>query len=151
MAFWTSKNCCLRKKIGRGRLNRKKLTSTSTNLTSKMVTWNLTSKTVTSTVKRGVKRGHSIPYHHQQSPPFSKLNSMLPLLWFRFNKPQSFSIFPYSMLIAFPKKIDLILFWKKDEWARDRDMLKIVMTCSVLLLWCQFSISMNSLLSGKLN
>jgi len=40
-----------------------------------MVTLNLTSKTVTSTVKRGqtgsngVKRGRSIPYHHQQGTP----------------------------------------------------------------------------------
>jgi len=67
-------------------------------------------------VKRGVKRGqrgHSIPYHHQQSPPnpnppphpmggpfrvcfqFSilvSIDSMLPF----------FSMLPYSMLIAFP-------------------------------------------------
>ncbi len=117
---WVVKFC------DRGRLNRKKLTSTLTNLTSKTVTSNLTSKTVTSTVKRGVKRGHSIPYHHQQSPPtprgtpfdpvllsmllFSKLNSMLPSLCFRFNKPQSFSIFPYSMLNAFPNFVTSFLF-----------------------------------------
>jgi len=32
--------------------------------------------------------------------PFSKLNSMLPSLWFRFNQPPHFSMFPYSMLFA---------------------------------------------------
>jgi len=29
--------------------------------------------------------------------PFSKLNSMLPSLWFRFNQPPHFSMLPYSM------------------------------------------------------
>ena len=32
--------------------------------------------------------------------PFSKLNSMLPSLWFRCNQPPHFSMFPYSMLFA---------------------------------------------------
>jgi len=32
--------------------------------------------------------------------PFSKLNSMLPSLWFQFNQPEHFSMFPYSMLFA---------------------------------------------------
>ncbi len=83
---------------------------------------NIDSKTGSNGAPRGVKRGHSIPYHHQQGAPppltprgprltpfllsmlpFSKLNSMLPSLWFRFNQPPHFSMLPYSMLVTFPK------------------------------------------------
>jgi len=63
-------------------------------------------------VKQGGQRGHSIPYHHQQSPPtpphggsvsgpfrvnfqFSNLDNIDSMLPF-------FSMFPYSMLNTFP-------------------------------------------------
>ena len=36
---------------------------------------------------------------------FSKLNSVLPSLWFRFNQPPHFSMLPYSMLVTFPDLI----------------------------------------------
>jgi len=62
-------------------------------------------------VKRG-QRGHSIPYHHQQSPPtpphggpfwvrfqFSNLDNIDSMITF------SKSMFPYSMLVTFPLAI----------------------------------------------
>ncbi len=80
-------------------------------LSSKTVTSNLTSKTVTSTVKRGQTGspvgGWGAPADDDRGCydpvllsmlPFSKLNSMLPSLWFRFNQPPHFSMFPYSMV-----------------------------------------------------
>jgi len=40
--------------------------------------------------------------------PFSKINSMLPSLWFWFNQPPHFSMFPYSMLFASILEINCI-------------------------------------------
>ncbi len=88
---------------------------TSNTGTSKTVTSNSMLDNIELRVKRGVKwgqRGHSIPYHHQQSPPhpptpphggsvsgpfqFSNLDNIDSML------PFFFSMLPYSMLIAFP-------------------------------------------------
>jgi len=77
----------LRQKSGRGRLNRKKLTSTSTNLTSKTVTSNLTSKTGGKWGQTGsngviaspiIISGHPPPPTPQGTPFDPVLLSMLP-------------------------------------------------------------------------
>jgi len=86
-----------------------------TNLTSKIwrlvtskkakVTSNLSSTYLTSTVKtgsNGVKRGHSIPYHHQQSPPHPTGDPvwpcLIPFLLSMLNKSMINSMLPFSML-----------------------------------------------------
>jgi len=58
--------------------------------------------------KNGVKRGHSIPYHHQQSPPTPPHGGSYPISEFSISKLQfsnlnfSMSKFPYSKLVTFP-------------------------------------------------
>jgi len=75
-------------------------------------------------VKRG-QRGHSIPCHHQQSPPppphpmggpfrvrFNFRIWITSIRCYRF-----FSMFPYSMLIAFPQNWTHLQQWKKVVFA----------------------------------
>ena len=84
-----------------GNIDYEKVIIESGNIEFNFENSNIDSKTGSNGAPRGVKRGHSIPYHHQRSPPhprgtpfdpillsmlpFLKLNSMLPLSMITFS------------------------------------------------------------------
>ncbi len=63
--------------------------------------FNIDSKTGSNGVPLGVKRGHSIPYHHQQGaphPPTPQGTPFDPILLSMLNKSMLNSMLPFSML-----------------------------------------------------